>query len=206
MSLRVFVLGSRIWSLWALLKSLFWIWGHWCVWESVFQASQPWTFWRTMYRFVLWGVWIFKSHEETLPRWLESVSRIIGVRALWVTESLDMKSLWCLRVYVQILIVLILKAEGIGLRVSALWTVYGYMSQGVKFLNYLWVYVPSVWGPWHALTVCCCISLFMGGCTRVWVSELFECVYETMRSLICWECVSQDERFLICSWVYIPGC
>lgn len=114
-------------------------------------------------------------------------------------------SLRCLRVCAQILILLILRAGGICPRVSALWIVSGHISPDVRFLSCLWVYVPNVWGRWHA---CGCMlqyvrSLFMGECTGM--SSLS--VYLRLGGLwSVWVFVSQDERFLIWLWVYISGC
>lgn len=73
-------------------------------------------------------------------------------------------------------------------RVSAFWIVYGCMSQEVRFLNCLWVYVPNVWGPWYACGYMLQYmrSQLMGVCTRMWVIwALWVCVSEIMKSLMC---------------------
>lgn len=204
MSLRYFVLGYRIWSLWAPLQSVFWMWGVLGVLVFIAMNSLE---GHVQVLFVLWSVWSFKSQEEISWRWLESVSRLIGDGAVWASESLDIKSLLCSKVYVQIFVFLVLKAGEIcvsGCQLSELftaicptiwtsWVVCGYVFQMCGVSDMLVALCCSIWG--------LCSQVYVPGCE---VSELFwMCVHEIMRSLICLGvCFPGRERFYLFVGVY----
>lgn len=202
MSLRYFVFGSRIWSLWAPLQSVLSVWGVW-----VSQCSQPWA----LRRIVFGGSHLFFEVCGVL-----SSRKVTGVciQADWCWSSLGQ---WVPAYKVSAGFRSLcpdIDISGIESRAN--------LFSGVSSLNCLWVYVPRCEVPELFVAVCpkygvpdmlvaLCCSL-RGLCSWVCVpgcegSELFECVCMRLWGLqSVWVWVSPEERCFICLWVYIPGC
>lgn len=188
----------------------------WCLSKDVKSLRGSWVYFPTCVIFLscLWCViqnvslstlcvfcqWVSDLFMAIFPGFYLTCFRVCISESVIFTlfvgkHSPDKKSLICLSLYVPGCNV----CEwivGMFYRILCLWSVWGYVSKDVSFLNYFCAYFPACEVCKHFVTIC----------PRIDISDLFMCIVKLVRSLICFLLFVPGWEISNCLWVYVPGC